>query len=110
MTYEEYNAEKNRLLEQIDIAKKMEKLTKNKEFKELFIEKFLEQGALNTLRMIEHETVKSETVLNRYKHNAIAIGVVKNYIDAFIVEGNFARDQLIQLEEMFQQQEEESNN
>jgi hypothetical protein len=88
----------------------MLELLDNENFKFLFKEEFMEKGSLEMLRLINHESVKDKFILKQYKNKATAIGVVKNYIDAIITEGNFAEKEIIEMENYINEQRQQGNN
>jgi hypothetical protein len=88
----------------------MLELLEDKNFKFLFKEEFMDKGALEMLRLINHESVKDKFILKQYKNKATAIGVLKNYIDAIITEGNFAEKEIIEMENYINEQKQQGNN
>ena len=78
----------------------MERLLDNKDFQDLFLEDFLIKGALNMARLIQHESVKDEYILERYRNKLVAIGVIKNFIDAVVVEGRDSEEAIVQIDKL----------
>jgi len=87
---EDLNRDRDHHKQVLEDSEKMKRLLENKDFKDLFLEEFLLKGALNTTRLLHHETTKDEGIRKQYENKLVSIGVVQNFIDAKRIEGKEA--------------------
>jgi hypothetical protein len=103
ITLEELERDRERYEEDLKRYQKMNNLLKNKDFQEIFIKDFIENGSVNVVRMLNSEFVKDKFIIKQYKKQMTGIGILKNFIDMTMARGREAQRMLNEIDQYIEE-------